>query len=160
MARPDQVWASDITCLPMRAGYLYLVVVMDWFSRFVLAWELSNTLDTEFCTRALSQALRRGRCPEIFNTDQGSQFTSREFTGRLLSEGIRISMDGRGRAMDNVFVERLWRTVKYEEVYPSDYADGAQAVRGIAKYFSFYNDDRPHQSLGNRTPGEIYHAKN
>jgi putative transposase len=160
VVRPDQVWASDITYLPMRAGYLYLVAIMDWFSRFVLAWELSNTLETEFCMRALSRALGLGRCPEIFNTDQGAQFTSQEFTGTLLSEGIRISMDGRGRAMDNVFVERLWRTVKYEEVYPSDYGDAAQAFRGIGKYFSFYNTDRPHQSLGNRTPREIYRANN
>ena len=160
VVRPDQVWASDITYLPMRAGYLYLVAIMDWFSRFVLAWELSNTLDTRFCMRALRRALGLGRCPEIFNTDQGAQFTSQEFTGTLLSEGIRVSMDGRGRAMDNVFVERLWRTVKYEEVYPSDYGDGAQAFRGIAKYFSFYNTDRPHQSLGNRTPKEVYHANN
>lgn len=160
VVQPDQVWASDITYLPMRSGYLYLVAIMDWFSRFVLAWELSNSLDTNFCMRALGQALRRGRCPEIFNTDQGAQFTSQEFTGRLLSEGIRISMDGRGRALDNVFVERLWRSVKYEEVYPADYGNGLQAVRGIGKYFAFYNNDRPHQALGRKTPREIYYGSN
>lgn len=157
---PDQVWCSDITYLPMRSGFLYLVAIMDWFSRFVLAWELSNSMDTEFCMTALAKAFRVGGSPDIFNTDQGAQFTSAEFTGKLLSEGIRISMDGRGRALDNVFVERLWRSIKYEEVYPADYANGLEARRGLRRYFDFYNNVRRHQALGKKTPREIYHGKN
>jgi putative transposase len=148
VVQPDQVWGADITYIPMRSGFLYLVAIMDWLSRYVLAWELSNSLETDFCLRALEQAFRIGRRPDIFNTDQGAQFTSREFTSRLLSQGVRISMDGRGRAMDNVFVERLWRTVKYEEVYPADYGDGRQARWRLGRYFEFYNTVRRHQALG------------
>jgi putative transposase len=160
VVQPDQVWAADITYLPIRSGFLYLVAIMDWLSRFVVAWELSNSLETDFCLRALEQAFRVGRRPGIFNTDQGAQFTSQEFTGTLLSKGIRISMDGRGRALDNVFVERLWRTVKYEEVYPADYGNGREARRRLQSYFEFYNTKRRHQSLGKKTPLEIYHGNN
>jgi putative transposase len=152
---PDQVWCSDITYIRMLYGFVYLVAVMDWFSRYVLAWEISTTLDTGFCVRALEKALGISR-PEIFNTDQGVQFTSEEFTGRLEGEGIRISMDGRGRVYDNIFVERLWRTVKYEEVYLHDYSTVSEARTGLGKYFFFYNKERIHSSLGNRTPQEVY----
>jgi putative transposase len=155
IVRPDQVWATDITYIPMRRGWLYLAAVMDWFSRYVLAWELSATLDSAFCVRALERALSMGT-PEIFNTDQGSQFTSEAFTSVLLNCGIRISMDGAGRAFDNIFVERLWRSVKYEEVYLHDYDSPVTARRGLAAYFEFYNNDRPHQGLDNRTPAEAY----
>jgi len=153
--RVDQVWSADITYIRMRQGFAYLVAVLDWYSRYVLAWELAVTLDSEFCVAALEAALGKG-CPEIFNTDQGAQFTSEEFTARLLVAGVRISMDGRGRALDNVFVERLWRSVKYEEVYLKDYADPALARENLATYFGFYNFERPHQSLGYRTPAEVY----
>ena len=155
VVRPNQVWCADITYVPMRRGFLYLVAVLDWYSRYVLAWALSNTLEALFCVEALDQALVIGR-PEIFNTDQGAQFTGDAFTGRLEGAGIRISMDGRGRALDNVFVERLWRSVKYEEVYLRDYDDGAEAWRGLRRYFSFYNTERRHQSLGRRTPAEVH----
>jgi putative transposase len=155
----NHVWCSDITYIPMRRGFLYLVAVMDWYSRYVLSWELSNSLEAGFCVTALEKALRRGS-PGIFNTDQGAQFTSETFTQRLLSAGIRISMDGKGRALDNIFVERLWRTVKYEEVYPGDYADGIEARRRLSRYFPFYNDRRRHQSLARQTPAEVYFAKN
>jgi putative transposase len=138
----------------MRRGFLYLVAVLDWFIRYVLAWALSNTLDARFCVEAVDQALGIGQ-PEIFNTDQGAQFTSEEFTRWLDSAGIRIRMDGRGRALDNVFVERLWRSVKYEEVYLQDYADGAEAWQGLDRYFMFYNTERRHQSLGRWTPAEV-----
>lgn len=154
---PDQVWCSDVTYIPMKQGFLYLVVVMDGFSRYVLSWELSNSLESEFCVSALEDALRRGR-PGIFNTDQGAQFTSEAFTRKLLSAGVRISMDGKGRALDNIFVERLWRTVTYEEVYPRDYADGRAARKGLSNYFRFYNEERRHQALGNRTLAEVYGA--
>ena len=157
ITRPDQVWSTDITYVPMRHGFLYLVAVMDWFSRFVLSWRLSNTLDGLFCLEALDEALVARR-PEIFNTDQGSQFTAAAFTGRLEACGIAISMDGRGRALDNVFVERLWRTVKYEEVYLKDYGDGWEAEASLANYFRFYCNERIHQSLGYRTPSEIYRS--
>jgi putative transposase len=153
--RPNQVWCSDITYVPMRRGFLYLVVVMDWFSRYVLAWELSNTLEVLFCVEALKRALGLG-CPEIFNTDQGAQFTSEEFTGKLQGRGIRISMDGRGRALDNVMVERLWRSVKYEEIYLRDYADGSEAWSGLNRYFPFYNTERRHQGLDRKTPAEVH----
>jgi putative transposase len=156
---PDQVWCADITYVPMRRGYLYLVAVMDWFSRYVLTWELSNSLEAVFCCHALDRALERA-CPGIFNSDQGAQFTSEEFTGRVLDAGIRISMDGRGRVTDNIFIERLWRSVKYEEIYLRDYADGIEARRGLDRYFRFYNTERPHQSLGNRTPADQYFARN
>ena len=153
--RPNQVWGADITYVPLRSGYLYLVAILDWFSRHVLSWGLSNSLDSEFCVAALEQALDRGR-PEIFNTDQGCQFTSRDFTSRLESARVTISMNGRGRALDNVFVERLWRTVKYEEIYLKDYETGAECREGLRHYFRFYNHERPHQSLGYRTPWETY----
>ena len=156
---PDEVWCADITYVPMRRGFLYLVAVMDWFSRYVLAWELSNSLESFFCLEALEMALEVS-CPGIFNTDQGAQFTAEAFTGRLESAGIAISMDGRGRAMDNVFVERLWRTVKYEEVYLRDYADGVEARESLGRFFRFYNTQRRHQSLDRRTPAEVYYGRN
>jgi putative transposase len=156
---PNQVWCSDITYLPMPRGYLYLVAVMDWFSRYVLAWELSSTMEGAFCLEALERALGGG-VPGIFNTDQGSQFTSEAFTARLTAAGIRVSMDGRGRALDNLFVERLWRSVKYEEVYLRDYADGVEARKGLGRYFGFYNTERPHQGLQNRTPAAVYLGRN
>lgn len=155
ITRPDHVWASDITYIPLQHGFLYLTAVMDLFSRNVLSWRLSNTLTGDFCVEALDAALARAR-PEIFNTDQGAQFTATAFTSRLEKSGVAISMDGRGRALDNVFVERLWRTVKYEEVYLRDYADGWQAERSLGRYFAFYRNERPHQALGYRTPAEVY----
>ena len=153
--RPDQVWSTDITYLPLRHGFLYLVAVLDWYSRYVLAWRLSNTLTGTFCLEALEEALAQGQ-PEIFNTDQGAQFTAAAFTGRLETAGVAISMDGRGRALDNVFVERLWRSVKYEEVYLKDYGDGWEAQASLARYFRFYCDERVHQALDYRTPLEVY----
>jgi putative transposase len=155
--RPDQVWATDITYIRMSRGFVYLVAVMDWHSRYVLSWEISISLDADFCVAALERSLAGGR-PDIFNSDQGSQFTSLEFTGRLLSAGVRISMDGRGRFLDNIFVERLWRSVKYEEVYLKSYENVRQARDGLNGYFEFYNGERLHQSLGYRTPFEVYHA--
>jgi len=152
--RVHQVWAADITYIPMARGFLYLVAVMDWVSRYVLAWRLSNLLDASFCIEALEEALRQGR-PEIFNTDQGSQFTDEGFTGVLRGHGVAISMDGRGRYADNIFVERLWRSVKYEEVYLKAYDNVAQARQGIAAYFEFYNHQRLHQALGYRTPRQL-----
>jgi putative transposase len=154
--RPNQVWAADITYIPIGRGFLYLVAVMDWASRAVLAWRLSNTMDAAFCVSALEEALARFGRPEIFNTDQGSQFTSAAFTGVLAAAGIRISMDGRGRWMDNVFIERLWRSLKHEDVYLKGYADGLEAKAGIAEWISFYNTGRPHQALGNRTPMALW----
>ncbi len=151
----DQVWSTDITYIPLANGFGYLVAVIDWFSRKVLAWEFSNLLDTEFCMKALNRALENGK-PEIFNTDQGSQFTSREFTERLEIEGIRISMDGRGRALDNIFIERLWRSVKYENVYPKDYQSMRDARAGLGEYFEFYNKRRWHQNLDYQTPSAVY----
>ena len=156
--RPNQVWAADITYIPMTRGFLYLVAVMDWCSRYVLAWRLSNTMDTSFCLEALEDALRRGR-PEIFNTDQGAQFTSAAFSGKLEAAGVRISMDGRGRWLDNVFVERLWRSLKYEEVHLKVYANGLEARIGIDRWFRFYNDSRPHQALGYKTPAASWAAE-
>jgi putative transposase len=153
--RPDQVWSTDITYVPLRHGFLYLVAVMDWFSRHVLAWRLSNTLDGSFCVEALEEALRLAT-PEIFNSDQGSQFTAGAFTSRLERRGIAVSMDGRGRSLDNVFIERLWRSVKYEEVYLRDYADGWEAEERLRAYFRFYSHERVHQSLGYRTPADVY----
>ena len=155
VTRPDQVWASDITYVPLRHGFLYLVAVMDWYSRYVLSWRLSNTLTGSFCAEALDESLLHA-APEIFNSDQGSQFTAAAFTSRLESHGVAISMDGRGRAIDNVFIERLWRSVKYEEVYLRDYTDGWQAEASLAAYFRFYNHERIHQSLGYRTPADVY----
>lgn len=156
--RNDQVWATDITYIPLHRGFAYLTAVMDWHSRFVLAWELSVTMDVNFCLDALKRALSLGT-PEIFNSDQGSQFTSMAFTGVLLGAGVRISMDGRGRAYDNIFTERLWRSVKYEEVYLHDYETPTEALHGIGNYFTFYNHARPHQSLQWRTPAEVYGVK-
>jgi putative transposase len=155
ITRPDHVWSADITYVPLRSGYMYLTAILDWYSRYVLAWRLSNSLDSDFCVAALEEALARGR-PEIFNTDQGVQYTSAEFTGRLEAAAVSISMDGRGRALDNVFVERLWRSVKYEEVYLKDYATGAECHAGLAAYLKFYCEERPHQALGYRTPVEVY----
>jgi len=154
--RPNQVWCADITFIPMRRGFLYLVAIMDWFSRKVLAWRLSNTMDAAFCTAALEEALARFGKPDIFNTDQGSQFTSAAFTGILTRAGIRISMDGRGRWMDNVFIERLWRSVKYECIYLNAYETGSEARAGLRRWIGYYNADRPHSALGGRTPDEAY----
>ena len=151
----DQVWSADITYIRMRAGFLYLTAVIDWFSRYVLSWQLSNTLESSFCVEALEAALKIKQ-PEIFNTDQGTQFTSEDFTGILKDRDIAISMDGRGRCLDNIFVERLWRTVKYEEVYLHDYQTPAEAYLGLKKYFEFYNTERFHQALGGRKPYEVY----
>jgi len=155
ITRPNQVWAADITYIPMARGFLYLVAIIDWYSRYVLSWRLSNTLDTGFCVEALEEALRKDR-PEIFNTDQGAQFTSEAFTGLLKQHGIRISMDGKGSYNDNLFIERLWRSVKYEEVYLKAYQDGREARIGLGNYFRFYNTERPHQALGYRTPAEVF----
>jgi putative transposase len=155
VVRPNQVWSADITYVRLRRGFLYLVAILDWYSRYVLSWALSATLEAEFCMRALEEALSKAQ-PEIFNTDQGTQFTSDEFTGRLERCGIAISMDGRGRVYDNIFVERLWRTVKYEEVYLKDYADPGEARASLGAYFRFYNRERPHQALRYRTPAEVY----
>jgi putative transposase len=157
ITRPGQVWSTDITYVPMQHGFMYLVAIIDWFSRYVLAWQLSNTLDGLFCRVALRQALERGT-PEIFNTDQGAQFTAVEFTDVLENAGIRISMDGRGRALDNVFVERLWRTVKYEDIYLKDYGTAPQLDAGLHAYFQFYNHERLHQSLDYCTPAEVHFA--
>ena len=154
--RPNQVWCADITYLPIGRGFLYLVAIMDWHSRAVLAWRVSNTMDTGFCISALEAALARFGRPEIFNTDQGSQFSSAEFTGALSSAGIRISMDGKGRWMDNVFIERLWRSLKYEDIYIKGYADGAEVRAGVAQWMAFYNNQRPHQALGNRVPMTVW----
>jgi putative transposase len=153
--RVNQVWSADITYIPMSQGFLYLVAIMDWYSRYVLAWRLSNTMDVDFCAEALDEALSKGK-PEIFNTDQGSQFTSEAFTSVLLEQGIQISMDGKGRYLDNIFVERLWRSVKYEEVYLKAYQNGTEARKGIDAYLDFYNQERPHQALGYQTPGQVF----
>ena len=155
ITRPNQVWAADITYIPMARGFLYLVAIIDWYSRYVLSWRLSNTLDTDFCVEALEEALKKGR-PDIFNTDQGAQFTSEAFTGLLQQHEIRISMDGKGSYNDNLFIERLWRSVKYEEVYLKAYQDGREARIGLGNYFRFYNTERPHQSHGYRTPAEVF----
>src|SRR6201998_4220520 len=154
--RPNHVWAADITSVPVERGFLYLVAIIDWASRAVLAWRLSNTMDVAFCLAALEDALARFRQPEIFHNDPGSQFTSGEFTGRLAAAGIRISMDGRGRWIDNVFIERLWRSLKYEDIYLKGYADGREARAGIGEWLTFYNHRRPHQALANRTPMMVW----
>jgi putative transposase len=158
ITKPDQVWCCDITYLPMRHGFLYLVAIMDWYSRYVVSWRLSSGLDTEFCLDALEGALKHGT-PEIFNTDQGAQFTSREFTSRLESQSIAISMDGKGRALDNVMIERFWRTLKYEDVYLKEYVTGVECHQGLSEYFKFYGHERRHQSLERRTPWEVYRPK-
>ena len=156
---PNQVWCSDITYIPMQHGFMYLVAVMDWWSRYVLAWELSNTMEAEFCIRAWEQALAHaGRAPLISNTDQGSQFTSPGYIDAVQSAGVEVSMDGRGRWIDNRFIERLWRSVKYEDVYLQDYGDGLVAGRGLGQWFGHYNEARPHQALGHATPAEWYRA--
>ena len=153
--RINQVWGTDITYIPLQKGFMFLTAVIDWYSRYVLAWELSNTLDSTFCISALEQALGFGK-PEVFNTDQGSQFTSEAFTKVLLDNEISISMDGRGRALDNVFTERLWWTVKYEEVYPNDYANGQALYSGLERYFEYYNHERNHSALDKKTPAEVF----
>ena len=155
---PDQVWCSDITYVPMSYGYMYLVVVMDWWSRYVLAWELSNSLESEFCIRAWTNAVASGRQPLISNTDQGSQFTSEGYLEAVESVGVDVSMDGRGRWMDNRFIERLWRSVKQEDIYVQDYGDGLTAQRGLSQWFKQYNTVRPHQALGYATPSELYYS--
>lgn len=156
ITRPNQVWATDITYLPMARGFLYLVAIMDWSSRKVLSYRISNTMESDFCVEALQEALRRYGKPEIFNTDQGAQFTSEAFTGALKAAGISISMDGKGRWVDNVFVERLWRSLKYEEVYLKAYKNTREARAGIGSYFEYYNGDRRHQGLDRLTPDEAY----
>ena len=156
--RPNHVWSTDITYIPMRGGFLYLVAVMDWFSRYVLSWELSNTLETGFCLAALNTAFRFGQ-PEIWNSDQGLQFTSADFLAPLQQREISISMDGRGRALDNVFIERLWRSLKYELIYPGDFASGQDLYPALEKYFRFYNHQRPHQALGYQTPADLFPLK-
>ena len=155
ISRPNQVWSTDITYIPMPKGFMYLVAVIDWYSRYVLSWKLSNTLDGAFCLDALSEALQLGK-PEIFNTDQGVQFTAHVFTGTLEDAGIRVSMDGRGRALDNIFIERLWRSVKYEDIYIKDYGSVPALDAGLHTYFTLYDTERPHQSLGYRTPAEVH----
>lgn len=156
ITHPNQVWSSDITYIRLQGGFVYLVAVIDWYSRYVVSWELSNSLDKNFCLIALEKALGQST-PSIFNTDQGSQFTSEDFTGKLIENKILVSMDGRGRYLDNIFVERLWRTVKYEDIYLKGYATMSETYQGLSKYFSFYNNDRLHQSLDYRTPAEIYY---
>jgi putative transposase len=156
VTRPNQVWSTDVTYIRLARGFAYLVAVIDWYSRKVLAWRISNSMDASFCVDCLEDALRLHGKPEIFNTDQGTQFTSHAFTGVLKREGVAISMDGRGRALDNIFVERLWRNVKHEDVYLKGYANMAELTVGLLQYFSFYNEARPHQSLGYRTPDTVY----
>jgi putative transposase len=154
--RPNQAWASDITYIPMARGFLFLVAIMDWHSRCVLSWRLSNTLDSTFCLEALEEAIKTDGVPEIFNTDQGAQYTSQLWIQACESRGIKVSMDGKGRALDNVFIERLWRTLKYEQVYPTPAENGHQLEQQLRAYFAWYNDERPHSSLGGRTPREIH----
>jgi len=153
--RVNQVWSTDITYIRLRGGFIYLVAILDWFSRYVLAWQVSITMEADFCVETLEQALGQAR-PEIFNSDQGSQFTSAQFTGRLAAAGVQISMDGQGRCLDNIFVERLWRSVKYEEVYLKDYESAFVATASLGQYFDFYNRERLHQALNYRTPHEVY----
>lgn len=156
ISRADQVWCADITYIRLAHGFVYLTAVMDWHSRYVLSWEVSVTMEEDFCVSALESALRRHGCPAIFNTDQGAQFTGDAFTGVLKDAGVDISMDGKGRAMDNIMVERLWRSVKYEEVYLKDYESVAELKAALKQYFAFYNEERPHQSHGGQTPAEVY----
>jgi len=153
--RVNQVWASDITYIRLRQGFIYLVAIIDWYSRYVLSWSVSNTMDVDFCIQVLEESLQISQ-PEIFNSDQGSQYTSKDFTGILLDKGIKISMDGKGRCFDNIFTERLWRSVKWEEVYINDYENVTDAIKGLKDYFIFYNNERFHQSLNYKTPQEIY----
>jgi putative transposase len=156
--RPDQVWSTDITYVPLACGFMYLAAVIDWYSRYVIAWRLSNTLDGAFCLDMLDEALRLGK-PAVFNTDQGVQFTAEAFTGRLLSAGVAVSMDGRGRCLDNVFVERLWRSVKYEDIYLHGYETVPQLRQGLERYFPFYNEQRMHQALDYQTPAAVYRGR-
>ncbi len=156
ITHPDHVWSTDITYIPLRGGFVYLTAIMDWYSRYVLAWRLSNRLDGAFCQEALDAALHGGK-PEIFNSDQGSQFTSDAFVGRLLDRSVAVSMDGRGRALDNVFIERLWRSLKYEDIYLKDYATVDELYEGLLRYFELYNHERLHQSLDYQTPYRVYH---
>jgi putative transposase len=158
VTRANQVWATDITYVPMARGFAYLVAIIDWYSRTVLAWRLSNTMEASFCVDALEEALRRWGTPELFNTDQGAQFTAADFTGVLKSHGIQISMDGKGRCHDNIFIERLWRTVKYEEIYLHAYQDLVEAREQLRRYFAFYNDERPHQAVAGLSPAAAYYA--
>lgn len=158
ICHPDQVWAGDITYVPLARGFAYLFAIIDWHSRYVIEWELSNMLDTEFCLEALKRALKKTK-PRIFNTDQGVQFTSEQFTQALETQGILISMDGKGRALDNIMVERLWRSVKYEDIYPKKYEQLPEMKKGLATYFAFYNKQRPHQGLKYQTPMEVYYGK-
>lgn len=158
IGRPNQVWAADITYIPMMSGFCYLFAIIDWFSRYVIEWQLSNMLDNNFCLEALGRALLR-ETPDIFNTDQGVQFTSGQFTQMIENSGARISMDGKGRAFDNIMIERLWRSVKYEDIYPKGYEYLPEAKKGLGAYFSFYNENRPHQSLEYQTPMEVYYGK-
>jgi putative transposase len=158
IVRPDQVWSTDITYIPMEHGFMYLAAIIDWYSRFVISWRLSNTLDGSFCLEMLEEALGLGR-PEIFNTDQGVQFTAAAWTGRLEKAGVAVSMDGKGRCLDNVFVERLWRTVKYEDVYIRRYESVPKLHGGLGRFFPFYNEDRPHQALDYRTPAQVYRQR-
>lgn len=158
IGQPNQVWSTDITYIPMQQGFMYLVAVIDWYSRYILAWQLSNSLDGHFCQVALQQALAQGR-PDIFNTDQGVQFTAHDFTAILKQANIQISMDGRGRALDNIFIERFWRSLKYEDIYLRDYASVPELRAGLQRYFTFYNHERPHQSLGNQVPAEVHLAQ-
>ena len=153
--RPDQVWSTDITYVPLASGFMYLAAVLDWFSRYVIAWRLSNTMDGSFCLEMLDEALSRGR-PDVFNTDQGVQFTAQAWTGRLEAAGVQVSMDGRGRCLDNVFVERLWRSVKYEDIYLWRYEEVPQLQQGLGRYFPYYNQERQHQALAYRTPASVY----
>lgn len=157
--RSNHVWGTDITYIRLAKGWVYLVAIMDWFSRYVLSWELSTSLEADFCVRALEQAFTIGM-PEILNSDQGSQFTSEEFVSYLEQNGVRVSMDGKGRAIDNIFTERLWRSLKYEEIYLRDYRDVRESRSGIGSYLNFYNYERPHQSLGYRTPADVYYGRN
>jgi putative transposase len=159
VTRPNQAWAMDITYIPIQGGFLYLCAVLDWYSRAVLAWQLSNTLDATFCVAAVQRAITRHGVPEIFNTDQGCQFTSAEFTQPLLARGVQLSMDGKGRALDNVFVERLWRTVKWEEVYLKSYRSQIDAHTNLDAFFRFYNERRPHSAFGDATPAEVYRSQ-
>ena len=156
--RPNQVWAADITYIPMSRGFMYLVAVIDWHSRKVLSWRISNTLDTDFCTAAVEEAINRYGAPKIFNTDQGAQFTSNEFTGLLKSHKVQISMDGRGRVQDNIFIERLWWTLKYQYLYLWSFKNGSELRHGLGQWFEFYNTERFHQALDNLTPDEVYFA--
>jgi len=158
VTRPNQVWSTDLTYIRLARGFAYLVAIIDWYSRRVLAWRISNSMDASFCVDCLEDALRHHGKPEVFNSDQGSQFTGDAFTGVLRREGVAISMDGRGRALDNIFVERLWRNVKYEDVYLKGYANMAELTVGLAQYFAFYNAERPHQALGYGTPDQVYRA--